>query len=225
MMRSFESRDDTIVHDEPFYACFLQSTGAPHPLREAILQAQSSQWHIVAQQLRDAGASAVISFEKHIAYHLTAFRDFTWLEDASVFHLVRDPRAMIASFKNKYDDVAPIIDSYRIQKDIYEWGTARGINQPIIDATDIQQNPAVMLEQLCHALSISYSDAMLSWQAGARESDGVWGPHWYDAVITSTGFRPFTEKPIELSPAHEDIAAQCEENYRFFADKRLRLDC
>ena len=34
MMRSFSSRADCAVSDEPFYGCFLKATGADHPLRE-----------------------------------------------------------------------------------------------------------------------------------------------------------------------------------------------
>jgi hypothetical protein len=33
-------------------------------------------------------------------------------------------------------------------------------------------------------------DAMLNWPEGRRDSDGAWGPHWYNAVIASTGFAP-----------------------------------
>ena len=33
MMRSFENRPDTAVVDEPFYAAYLATTGAIHPLR------------------------------------------------------------------------------------------------------------------------------------------------------------------------------------------------
>ena len=34
MMRSFGSRSDTFVSDEPFYACFLKTSGADHPMRD-----------------------------------------------------------------------------------------------------------------------------------------------------------------------------------------------
>ena len=37
MMRSFGSRADTFVSDEPFYGCFLKTTGADHPMREAVI--------------------------------------------------------------------------------------------------------------------------------------------------------------------------------------------
>ena len=41
---------------------------------------------------------------------------------------------------------------------------------------------------LCTWLDIDFSDRMLSWPAGPRESDGVWAPHWYNAVWASNGF-------------------------------------
>ena len=42
MMRSFENRDDCIVADEPFYACYLKASGAQHPLRDETLASQSA---------------------------------------------------------------------------------------------------------------------------------------------------------------------------------------
>ena len=39
MMRSFGNRADTAVSDEPFYGAFLKSSGADHPMREAVIAA------------------------------------------------------------------------------------------------------------------------------------------------------------------------------------------
>ena len=77
----------------------------------------------------NAREGAAYSFEKHISFHFAFAPDFGWLDDARIFHLIRDPRAMVASYKNKLDDVAPIIDSYRIQRRLYELRPA-----PVIDA-------------------------------------------------------------------------------------------
>jgi hypothetical protein len=48
---------------------------------------------------------------------------------------------------------------------------------------------------------------MLSWPAGPRETDGVWAPHWYEAVESSTGFAPPGPRregpPAELSALYE----------------------
>ena len=38
LMRSFENRDDTIVHDEPFYAYYLFKTQLNHPMKNEIIK-------------------------------------------------------------------------------------------------------------------------------------------------------------------------------------------
>ena len=47
LMRSFENRPDTCVIDEPFYAVYLDRTGADHPMREESLASQSTDWRRV----------------------------------------------------------------------------------------------------------------------------------------------------------------------------------
>ena len=123
---------------------------------------------------------------------------------------------MIASYKNKLDDVEPIIDSYKIQRKLCEESPA-----PIVDATDILRAPEKMLRKLCASLQIEFSDAMLSWPVGPRESDGVWAPHWYDAVLASTGFKPYQEKEIKLSRELLEMADRCMDDYNFFYARRL----
>ena len=52
MMRSFGGRADTFVSDEPFYGCFLEATGAPHPMREEVIAAMDCDWQSVMESLR-----------------------------------------------------------------------------------------------------------------------------------------------------------------------------
>ena len=52
MMRSFGSRADTFVSDEPFYGCFLKQTGADHPMREEVIAAMDCDWTSVIVTLR-----------------------------------------------------------------------------------------------------------------------------------------------------------------------------
>ena len=217
IMRSFESRADTNVKDEPFYACYLTKSGAKHPLREQILFSQATEWSEVSQSLQaPLPAGIQYSFEKHIAFHFTFAPALDWLDGARVFHLIRNPVEMIASYKNKLDDVEPIIDSYKIQRKLCEESPA-----PIVDATDILRAPEKMLRKLCASLQIEFSDAMLSWPVGPRESDGVWAPHWYDAVLASTGFKPYQEKEIKLSRELLEMADRCMDDYNFFYARRL----
>ncbi len=216
MMRSFENRADTVVADEPFYACYLKASGAEHPMRAEIMAAQSSDWRDVAAALNER-TGAAYSFEKQISFHFSHAPDFDWLKGARVFHLIRNPRAMVASYNNKLEDVSPIIDSYRIQRALFEASPA-----PVIDAADVLKNPEQVLRALCAALDMPFSDAMLAWPAGPRDSDGVWAPHWYDAVESSTGFRCYEEREVTLPPELDAIASACEDDYNFFFERRLQ---
>lgn len=219
LMRAFENRPDTIVWDEPFYACYLKETGAQHPMRDEILAAMPTDRRIVTEQLNaPVGENISISFEKHIAFHFPENIEVDWLKGAQMFHLIRDPRAMVASYQNKYGDVTPIIDSLKLQRKLFEIMPA-----PVINAEDVLKNPEGVLRALCTALDIPFTDRMLSWPAGQRKSDGVWAPHWYDAVLLSTGFKPWQEKPVELSPEMEKIADACLSDYEFFHTRRLSI--
>ena len=223
MMRSFENRPDTAVYDEPFYACYLAASGAPHPMREETLAAQPNDWEKVVAQLHAAppGGKA-IAFEKHIAFHFGEGAPLDWIAETRMFMLIRDPRAMVASYKNKYDDVAPIVDSFAVQRRLYEDCERGGGPCPIVDARDILTDPAAMLAALCHALEIPFREEMLVWPAGPRETDGPWAPHWYDAVWASTGFKPYRETRIDLPDDLEQIAKACRDDYEFFYERRLR---
>lgn len=223
MMRAFENRPDTRVHDEPFYAWYLTQSGAEHPMREAIIGSQPTQWRDVLAALAVPQPAYSVSFEKHIAFHFENAPSLTWLADAKVLHLIRDPRAMIASYVNKYDDVRPILDSFRVQRRILNYCEDIGAPCPVIDAADVLKNPPKMLRALCDSFAIPFDDAMLSWPAGRRQSDGVWGAHWYDAVEKSTGFKPHAERPIELPPALEALAGECADDYEFFHRRRLTV--
>lgn len=224
IMRAFENRTDIAAYDEPFYAWYLQESGAPHPMREEILASLPCTWSGVNKMLETPPASgATIAFEKHMAFHFAAEASLDWIEQTRVVQLIRDPRAMVASYKNKYDDVSPIVDSLTVQRRIYDDCVSRGVPCPIIDSADLQKNPGEMLQALCAALNIPYTQDMLSWPAGPRDSDGVWEAHWYDAVKSSTGFRPYVAKKVELTPDLEAIAAQCQPGYDFFHKRRLTV--
>ncbi len=64
---------------------------------------------------------------------------------------------------------------------------------------------------------------MLSWPSGPRDSDGVWAPHWYDAVWASTGFEPYRARDVHLDASGEAVAAACRPAYERLHDARLIL--
>lgn len=230
MMRAFESRADTAVSDEPFYAAYLLRSGAEHPFREETIAAGAPTFAAAIDRLRAPAhafgkADATVHFMKHIAYHVPEGADFGFAEGWRNFILIRDPARMAASYARKLDDLAPIARSYDVAMALHAHLSACGLPCPVIDAADILTDPPSMLRKLCAALGIAFDPAMLSWAPGPRDSDGPWAPHWYDAVWASTGFRRseggLGEKSAPATELRVECALSARNAYDFLRTLRL----
>ncbi len=220
LMRSFASRADVTALDEPFYGAYLARTGAPHPYREETLTAYPHAIDGVLDWIERSKIKGTL-FLKHIAYHLPDDLDLSFLDSWRNFLLIRDPRAMVASFADRFEDVAPIVRSYETGLAIFERLAALNISCPIVDADDVLKAPEPMLRTLCASLGLPFDPAMLSWPSGQRPEDGPWAPHWYAAVRSTTGFSPFVEKKVTLSNDLEAIAERAAPFYRQLRARRL----
>ena len=190
MMRSFGSRADTAVSDEPFYGAYLKATGDPQPMAEAVIASMDCDWHGVARAMSGPSPDgAPIWYQKHMAHHMVgpiAHHDLPGLTHA---FLIRDPARVVASYAAKRVAVRPEHLGVMRQVDYFEREADRlGHAPPVIDSADVLCDPAGMLKRLCGVLGIDWDPAMLIWGPGIRDTDGVWASHWYDAVAASTGF-------------------------------------
>lgn len=199
MMRAFENRPDCTVWDEPFYAAYLAATGLDHPMRDETLAAgitDAVQTSIACQTPTSTG----IYYQKHMTHHMLSSFPRDWLHTVENVFLIRDPARVAASYEKKFK-LARIEDiGFIQQRELFDCVADRLGHAPtVIDATDIRQNPSAMIKALCEKINISFDPAMLSWPKGLRASDGAWAPHWYHAVIESTGFAPPETDPPKLS--------------------------
>ncbi|MEO0998147.1 MAG: HAD family hydrolase [Pseudomonadota bacterium] len=224
LMRAFEARGDTAVVDEPFYACYLAATGLDHPLRQAVLESQPRDAADVVRQLRaPLPAGCAVQYQKQMAHHLVFEPDERWLAELSHAFLIREPAAMVASYARKRETVAAGDLGLGRQRQLYRQVTQlTGRRAPVIDARDVLTGPPALLAALCANLGIPYTDDMCRWPPGLRASDGVWASHWYDAVARSSGFAPYRPQTLELDPAQQAVADQCEDDYRYLHERRLR---
>ena len=223
MMRSFGSRSDTYVSDEPFYGCFLKNTGADHPMREEVIAAMDCDWWSVMASLRkDPPGGAPIWYQKHMWHHMTGpigYDDFTGFTHT---FLIREPERMIASYLRKRE--AAHFEDFGLERQaqFFEREADRlGHAPPVIDAHDVLMNPQGVLTQLCEVLGIPWDMAMLSWLPGRRETDGIWAKHWYGAVEASTGFGPPEADHIDLPEEAQAVADRCRPYYERLAAYRI----
>jgi hypothetical protein len=225
LMRSFGNRPDTVVVDEPLYAYYLAETGIDHPGRDEILASQPTGWPEVVDELTSGTLpdGRTVYYQKHMTHHLLAGIDRSRLDGLRHAFLIRDPRRLLASYA-KVRHTPTLADlGLEQQAEIY-----RLFGGPVIDAADLAARPRESLQALCAALRIPFDEAMLSWPAGPRPTDGVWAQHWYARVWASTGFTAPAAAgedagPAPLPPALEALAARCHPFYASLAAHRLAV--
>lgn len=220
MMRSWENRPDTAVIDEPFYAHYLQATGLDHPGRDEVIAAYPTDWRLVVDQLTGpAPGGRPIFYQKHMTHHMLPGMDEDWLDRVTNVFLIRDPRAVIASYVRKRQAITLEDTGLPRQWALFETVRRRtGATPLVIDAADVLADPAGVLGRLCTALGVAFDERMLSWAAGPRPTDGVWAKYWYHAVERSTGFhRPDSGIP-DLPEDLQILVAECADYYQRLHD-------
>ena len=223
MMRTWGNRSDSVVIDEPFYAYYLKATGKKHPGADEVIATGETDWRkVVARLTGPLPSGKSIFFQKQMAHHLLPEVDREWLIGVTNCFLIRDPRGVIASYIKKQED--PMLDDLGFvqQTEIFQWVRGRtGTAPPVIDARDVLENPKRILELLCDAVGIEFSESMLSWPLGLRDTDGVWAKHWYSEVARSTSFLPYRPKREAVPQRSCEIYERCRECYDRLYEHRL----
>ncbi|NNF16749.1 MAG: HAD family hydrolase [Gammaproteobacteria bacterium] len=215
LMRAFENRADTIVVDEPLYAYYLKNTGVDHPGRDGIIAAYDTDYQAVTTYLSEGDPGECgIFYQKQMAHHLQPDDALEWLSALSNVFLIRDPKAMLLSLSKVLPTVTVHDTGLPQQLRLVEFLRNRGEKIVVLDSRKVLENPQQQLQRLCRHLGVAFEDAMLNWPAGPRASDGIWSPYWYDAVLRSTGFSPYTPKHEKLPDTLQDVLAQCESCYQ-----------
>ena len=207
MMRSFSSRSDTFVSDEPFYAHYLLRTGVNHPGREEILQSYKTDYQQVISDLRnDIPDNKTVWYQKHMTQHIDPEDNLEWTKSLLNCLLIRNPNDVIPSFlkKNTLIDINEL--GYLQQLQLLQY---HDYQIPIVDAKDILMNPERMLMKICSVFKIDYKKEMLSWNKGPHPQDGIWGKYWYDTLWKSTTFSLYKENNSIINGAYTDILEKC----------------
>ena len=176
LMRAFENRADCVVVDEPLYAHYLAETGHDHPMRAEVLASQPHDWRAVAAALiGPIPGAADLFYQKHMSHHLLPGIERNWMRGLTHAFLIRDPRAMLASYRQKRELVSLTDLGLPQQVALFDWIEAEfGVTPPVIDSRDVLQNPRGMLNALCAALDLVLSAPTAAAATAASVGTMVW---------------------------------------------------
>ena len=223
MMRAWENRGDCTVTDEPLYAAFLAATGIDHPARDEVIAAGETDVNkVVAWLLGPVPHGRRVFYQKHMAHHLLPDVPRDWLRHVTNCFLIREPREVLTSLVKHVPDATLPDTGYPQQAEIFDlvqhW---TGTTPPVVDARDVLNDPRRVLSKLCEALGLEFTDAMLAWAPGLRETDGVWAKYWYKEVETTTSFRPYKPKDEPVPEQMRDVLLTCERHYERLYSQRI----
>jgi hypothetical protein len=223
MMRSFGSRADTVVSDEPFYGAYLKDTGDDQPMREEVIQSMNCDWHSIALSLSDTPPNnKAIWYQKHMVHHMVGPLDYDDLKNMQHAFLIRDPARVVASYSVKREAVEAHHLGVEKQAEYFKREADRlGYAPPVIDSADVLSNPENILSKLCEQLDIPWDASMLKWEKGRCDTDGIWASHWYHSVEGSTGFGAPDTKEIFLSDDEKRVSDICMPFYNYLAEHKI----
>lgn len=221
LMYSFAARGDCTVWDEPFYAAYLQATGQEHPMRAEVLAAGETDPERVAAACAGAlPGGQPLFYQKHMTLHMLPDFPRAFMRRCVNVFLIRHPARVVASYLRKREQPAlqdlGFVQQAALFDQVSDWMSEA---PPVIDSSDIRDNPREHLQRLCRAVGIAFTPDMLHWPVGGHAADGAWAPHWYGAVHRSSGFAG-PEGPLPQHTGH--AAALVEAALPYYETLRAR---
>jgi hypothetical protein len=210
MMYAFAARGDCAVVDEPFYAAYLAATGLAHPMQQEVIASQSTNpLQVAADCIGPIPQGQSLFYQKHMTLHMIPSFPRDFLHDLTNVFLIRHPARVVASYAKKREGPTLADIGFQQQADLFDQIADHLGHAPlVIDSADIRANPARALSGLCAALGIGFTEKMLHWPAGPKPYDGIWAPHWYNAVHRSTGFEDPEAALPDLAKHYADLVDQ-----------------
>ena len=223
LMRSWSSRNDSFISDEPFYAYYLREQQLKHPMYKEIIGYYPNTYDDVVTSLTSEIPNGKEHwYQKHMAHHLIDLNNIDWIKNFENCILIRHPKDVINSYvkKNTLNHIDEL--GYPQQYKIMRYLDSIGKKFIVIDSNILLNNPEKILSQWCSSIDLEFDISMLKWEKGNHPQDGIWWKHWYDNVITTTHFQEFSANQSELDKKYQSIYDEALDYYNklyYFAEQ------
>jgi hypothetical protein len=223
LMRSWSSRKDMFVSDEPFYGYYLKKQKLKHPMYKEIIENYPNKYNDVVDSLiSEIPNNKHHWYQKHMAHHLIDLSKLDWIKKFENCILIRHPKNVINSYtkKNSLNHIDEL--GYPQQYKIIRYLDSIDKKFIVIDSHILLNNPKKILSQWCNSINLEFDISMLKWQKGNHPQDGIWWKHWYDNVINTTSFKKFSSNERKLDKKYQSIYDEALDYYNklyYFAEK------
>jgi hypothetical protein len=223
LMRSWSSRSDLFVSDEPFYAYYLKERQLKHPMSKEIIAHYPNVYDdVVASLIYQIPNDKEHWYQKHMAHHLIDLNNIDWINNFENCILIRHPKDVISSYikKNTLNHIDEL--GYPQQYKIMRYLDSIGKKFIVIDSNILLNNPEKILSRWCSSIDLEFDISMLSWKKGNHPQDGIWWKHWYNNVITTTHFQKFSANQSDLDKKYQSIYDEALDYYNklyYFAEQ------
>lgn len=222
VMRSWSSREDAYVTDEPLYSYYLKKTGVNHPMCKEIINKYPSGFkNIIDHIIGSIPNGKTIWYQKHMAHHILDINNIEFILSFENTFLIRDPKHVIESYKrkNRLNNHKEL--GYYQQIELIKFLESNNKKYTIIDASRLLKNPKKILMKWCEKINIDFDESMLKWERGIYPTDGIWAKHWYDNVINSTSFINERDYHQNDSILNDKLYKICKNYYDMMLDSAL----
>lgn len=223
LMRSWSSRNDSFVSDEPFYAYYLKELQLKHPMYKEIIDYYPYKYDDVVRYLNSEIPNGKKHwYQKHMAHHLIDLNNINWIENFENCILIRHPKDVINSYikKNTLNHIDEL--GYPQQYKIIRYLDSINKKFIVIDSNILLNNPKKILSQWCRSIDLKFDISMLQWKKGNHPQDGIWWKHWYNNVITTTHFQKSSSNEDRLNQKYQSIYDEALDYYNklyYFAEQ------
>ena len=223
LMRSWSSREDSFVSDEPFYAYYLKELQLKHPMYQEIIHRYPNKYDdVVAGLISEIPNGKKHWYQKHMAHHLIDLNNIDWIKNFKNCILIRHPKDVINSYvkKNTLNNIDEL--GYHQQYRIIKYLDSIGKKFIVIDSNILLNNPEKILSKWCSSIDLEFDISMLKWDKGSHPQDGIWWKHWYDSVNKTTEFKKFLSNEDQLDQKYQPIYNKSLEYYNEMYDMAIK---
>lgn len=182
-----ERRDFTILH-EPFSYLYYVEGGSASIGQEYVDPSHPTDYAGIKKLLLSTAESGSVFFKDMCAHCGTELLDDTkLLSRLTNTFLIRNPAKTIASYYAMNPKVS--LDEIGLEMLCQVFEKVAGLEKeipPVVDADDLEDNPAGTMKAYCNRLDIPYIPEAMTWEAEHKEEWDIW-KDWHRDAAQSTG--------------------------------------